>query len=194
MSICIEYIENLLIKGEWKKADFETEKLIFSFCNSGKQLWLTLEDIDHIPLEILACLEKLWATHSQGRFGFQLQEQIHNSVRADVRNNTRDIIKGIISNVLHGNTDSMSDKEVLMVPYFFGVKVGWIEGHPMDSLGAYGRDKNYEELTFDLSAPAGHLPCLIPFHFKFDTNRPQGGRGAGEQRRNYLYHLFGEMV
>ncbi|RCJ40862.1 hypothetical protein A6770_37185 [Nostoc minutum NIES-26] len=159
MGICIEDIENLLIKGEWTKADIETEKLIFSFCNSGKNLWLTPEDIDLIPLDTLARLEMLWTTYSQGRFGFQVQEQVHNRVRAELNNNPRDSIKQIISNVLYGNNDSMSNKEALMVPYFFGVEVGWIEGHPMDSLGAYGREKNYEELTFNLSAPVGHLPC-----------------------------------
>ncbi|MEH1869156.1 MAG: GUN4 domain-containing protein [Nostoc sp.] len=162
MSVCIEDIENLLIQGEWRKADIETEKLIFSLCNSRKQAWLTPEDIDLIPLDILAHLDRVWTIYSQGRFGFQAQEQIHASVRAEVRNNNlRDSIKRLISDVLRGSNDSLSDKEVLMVPYFFGVNVGWIEGHPMDSLGAYGREKNYEELTFDLSAPVGHLPCKI---------------------------------
>lgn len=159
MGTCIKNIENLLIQGEWRKADIETEKLIFSFYNSKKNSWLTPEDIDFIPLDTLACLEMLWTTYSQGRFGFRVQEQVHNRVRDEVRNNPRDSIKRIISNVLHGTNNSMSDKEVLMVPYFFGVEVGWIEGHPMDFLGAYGREKNYEDLTFDLSAPIGHLPC-----------------------------------
>ncbi|BBD61827.1 hypothetical protein NIES2109_46620 [Nostoc sp. HK-01] len=34
---------------------------------------------------------------------------------------------------------------------------------------------------------------VIPFHFKFDTNRPQGTGGKNEKPIN-LYHFFREMV
>ncbi|MBV6621771.1 MAG: GUN4 domain-containing protein [Rivularia sp. (in: Bacteria)] len=159
MSVCIESVKHFLVRQEWKKADFETEKLIFSFCNYTGQEYLKLEDIDLIPLNILAHLENLWTTHSKGRFGFRTQEKIHNSIRKQIRLNPRESLQRMISNVMRGSNDSMNSKEVLMVPYFYGVEIGWIEGHPMDSLGAYGKDKSYEELTFDLSAPLGHLPC-----------------------------------
>lgn len=159
VSACIDNIENLLIRGEWRKADLETEKIIFSFCNYEGHAWLKPEDIDRIPLDVLAHLEMLWTTHSRARFSFRIQEQVYNSVRSEVRANLRDSFQRMISDVLRGSNDGMSNREVLMVPYFFDVKVGWVEGHPMDSFGAYGRRKNYEELTFDLNAPVGHLPC-----------------------------------
>lgn len=159
MGTCIESVENFLIRQEWKKADFETEKLIFSFCNYKGQEWLKPEDIDLIPLNILAHLENLWTTHSKGHFGFRTQEKIHNSIRTRIRANPRDSLQRMVSNVLRGSNDSMNGREVLMVPYFYSVEIGWTEAHPMDSFGAYGRDKSYEELTFDLAAPLGHLPC-----------------------------------
>lgn len=159
MRACIESVEDLLIRQKWKDADFETEKLIFSFCNYKGQEWLKPEDVDLISLETLAHLENLWTTHSKGRFGFRSQEKIYSSIREQIRANPRDSLQRMISDVLRGSSDSMSNREVLMVPYFYRVAIGWTEGHPMDSFGAYGRDKSYEELIFDLMAPVGHLPC-----------------------------------
>lgn len=159
MEACIEKVKDLLIEQRWEEADSETERLIFSFCNYKDQQWLKLEDIDLIPLETLAHLENLWTDHSEGRFGFRSQAQIHSSIRERIKSGSRDNLKDFISGFLHGTNDSMSSREALMVPYFYNVEVGWIEGHPMDSFGAYGRNKSYEELTFDLSAPVGHLPC-----------------------------------
>lgn len=152
-------IENLLIQGEWQKADIETEKLILYFCKSGKETWLQEDNIDFIPLELLAHIDMLWTKYSKGHFGFTVQEKIFNRVRDEVRSNPRDTIRRLISNIMNGSSDSMSSREVLMVPYFYSVAVGWTEGHPMDSLGGYGRDKTYNELTFSLNAPMGHLPC-----------------------------------
>jgi hypothetical protein len=51
MGTCIKDIENLLIQGEWRKADIETEKLIFSFYNSKKNSWLTPGDQRGIQLK-----------------------------------------------------------------------------------------------------------------------------------------------
>jgi hypothetical protein len=155
----VKHLENLLIQGEWQKADIETEKLILSFCKSGKETWLKEDDIEFIPLVLLADVDMLWTKYSKGHFGFTVQEKIFNRVRDEVRSNPRDTIRRLISNIMNGSSDSMSSREVLMVPYFYSVAVGWIEGHPMDFLGAYGRDKTYRELTFDLNAPMGHLPC-----------------------------------
>lgn len=159
MSACIESVEKFLIRQEWKDADLETEKLISSFCNYRGQEWLKLEDVDLIPLDTLAHLEHIWTTHSKGRFGFRIQEQIHSSIRTQIKADSRDRFQRIVSDILRGSSDSMSGKEALMVPYFYSVEVGWTERHPMDSFGAYGREKSYEELTFDLAAPLGHLPC-----------------------------------
>jgi hypothetical protein len=171
MSNYTDNLEFLLIEKDWKGADIETERLIFSFCNYQQQQWLKAEDIDLIPLYVLARIETLWTTHSQGRFGFGVQEQVHKKIRAEVNTNPRDIFKQMVSDILRGSSDSMSDREVLMVPYFYGVEIGWIEGHPMDFLGAYGKQKSYEELTFDLTAPIGHLPCQIWWTLNYQAKK-----------------------
>lgn len=154
-------VEQLLTQQEWEQADSETEKLICSFCNYDGQEYLKPEDIDLIPLDILAGLENLWTTHSQRRFGFSVQEKIHNKVRNQIKYSQRDSLKRLFFDLLQGNNDAMSGKEALMVPYFYSVEVGWTEGHPTDAFGAYGRNKSYEELTFNLTAPTGHLPCGV---------------------------------
>jgi hypothetical protein len=171
MSNYTDKLEFFLIQKDWKGADIETERLVFSFCNYQQQEWLKAEDIDLIPLDVLANIEKLWTTHSQGRFGFRVQEQVHKRIRENVTTNPRDMFKKMVSDILRGSNDSMSDKEVLMVPYFYSVETGWIEGHPMDFLGAYGQQKSYEELTFDLTAPIGHLPCKIWWTLNYQAKK-----------------------
>lgn len=171
MKACIERVEDLLIEQRWKDADLETERLIFSFCNYKGQEWLKPEDIDLIPLETLAHLENLWTTHSRGRFGFRSQAKIHSNIREQIKANPRNSLQDFISGVLRGANDSMSSREALMVPYFYSVEIGWIEGHPMDSFGAYGRNKSYEELTFDLTAPVGHLPCQVWWTLNHQTKK-----------------------
>ncbi len=109
-------LANYLVKGEWKKADQETTKVMLQVAGVKNRDILKKEDIKKIPCRKLRVIDELWVIYSYGRFGFSVQKHIYQELK---------------------------NKEN------FSKCIGWIIND--DWLG-------YDDLTFGLEAPVGHLP------------------------------------
>ena len=68
---------DLLIKGDWKKANAETQNLILS--KSGKEHLRELDTrtIKRLPCDDLLTINELWIQSSERKFGFSAQKEIY---------------------------------------------------------------------------------------------------------------------
>ena len=89
------------------------------------------ESIDNFPCEDLHTIDQLWIEYSKGRFGFSVQKRIYQ--------------------ILSGT------KEHWEIWQEFSVIVGWNASKDIyDEAWLY-----YDEITFNLTAPQGHLPLFL---------------------------------
>ena len=77
-------IANLLRNDRWKEADKQTTIFILQQTYRSEKDWLRLEDVDRISCEYLSELNELWLTYSNGRFGFSVQEEIHEGLKNSI--------------------------------------------------------------------------------------------------------------
>jgi hypothetical protein len=125
------YLRNLLISHKWQLADQETARLMAKACGPGRFTELKPSQIDDIPCEDLQIIDRLWMRHSKGKFGFTVQRSLWQQ----------------LDNLYWNKSDVWST---------FGDRVGWRINHLLNP----NHWKRYDELTFDRSAPVGHLPFL----------------------------------
>jgi hypothetical protein len=124
-------LERVLSQGKWQEADQETKLALFKACG------LTLTDqfpsyrIADIPCSDLQIIDQLWRKYSNNRFGFSIQASVWRPLQ----------------DLLWDKTEVWSR---------FGSRVGW----RTTSFLVDRRWKRYDEITFSLSAPVGHLPFL----------------------------------
>ena len=135
-------LESLLKAGKWKEADQETAKQMCQVMGRQQEGYLLPEDIEQFPCDDLRTIDQLWIRHSQGKFGFSVQKEIWQRCGSPKEYNNKQWDK-------------------------FGVEVGWVSKGFM-GMGASGW-KSYDDfrfktsiptLTFNISAPTGHLPAL----------------------------------
>jgi len=69
-------LAQFLAKGEWRKADEETRRVMLKFMGRESKGWLTHDDCKNFPREELKIIDALWVKHSNGRFGFSVQKKI----------------------------------------------------------------------------------------------------------------------
>jgi len=100
-----------------------------------KEGWLGSKDIENFPCTDLRTIDQLWVKHSQGQFGFSVQKKIWQEYGSPTTN----------------NTNWEWDK--------FGEAVGWKK---KGFLSMNCDWKFYDDITFDTSAPKGHLPHPNP--------------------------------
>jgi hypothetical protein len=124
-------LRDLLAAGNWQLADQETRNLIYKGCG------MQPTDVTRFPLfadfscEDLHMIDHLWLQYSKGRFGFSVQQPIW-----------------------HYCYHTFWDKTLIWST--FGDRVGWRINHLLKP----NHWKRYDELTFTLDAPVGHLPHL----------------------------------
>lgn len=124
-------LRDLLAARNWRLADQETRKLLYK--GSGLQP----TDVTRFPLfadfpcEDLQMIDHLWLQYSNGRFGFSVQQPIW-----------------------HHYHQTFWDKTLIWST--FGDRVGWRVNHVLKP----NHWKRYDELTFTIEAPPGHLPHL----------------------------------
>lgn len=126
----------------WKEADQETERVMLKASSRGKKGWLDPESINKFPCQDLRTIDQLWVKYSKGHFGFSVQKCIWESVG--------------------GTPDSNWETYCL-----FSEQVGWcLKGDNNETKWLF-----YPDLTFNHSAPAGHLPCgsSIPLWRRFHS-------------------------
>lgn len=121
-------LRDLLQAGQWKEADGETAERMFEVMGRQEQGRLSIEDIQAFPCTDLRTIDQLWIKYSKGQFGFSVQKKIWQKCGQPREYN------------------SLWEK--------FGAMVGW------RSRNGFSSDQwiDYIELTFDTSAPMGHLP------------------------------------
>jgi serine/threonine protein kinase len=78
-----QHLKSLLASQQWRQADEETWKLIQRLLNKLPSSFLFSGEFQRIPCEDLLILDRLWSTHSRGRFGFSVQAQIYLLVGED---------------------------------------------------------------------------------------------------------------
>ncbi|GCL35975.1 serine/threonine kinase [Sphaerospermopsis reniformis] len=123
-------LQNYLKAGNWKEADKETAQVMLEVAKREKEGWLDTEHIDNFPYKDLRTIDQLWVKYSDGRFGFSVQKRIYQGLGG-----TREYNSEIWNK--------------------FGDKVGWRKGGSWLRSGLY-----YRDITFDIKAPEGHLPCV----------------------------------
>jgi predicted NACHT family NTPase len=69
-----------LMKGEWKRANEETLKVMLQVARKENQGYLDVEAIDNFPCEDLRIIDTLWVSASNGHFGFSVQKEIYQSL------------------------------------------------------------------------------------------------------------------
>jgi len=127
-------LRDLLAAKDWKAADGETAR---GMCEvMDKKIYLRAEDIGNFPCQDLRNIDRLWVKYSNGKFGFSVQKEVWQTCSSPTTCNK--------------NWER------------FGVVVGW-RTKGILGMGAWGGAEwvLYRQLTFDLTAPRGHLPRRI---------------------------------
>ena len=70
-------LESFLQKGEWKKADHETYRLMITTVGKEEGQGFMREELLNFPCEELLTIDGLWLKYSQGRYGFSIQKEIY---------------------------------------------------------------------------------------------------------------------
>jgi hypothetical protein len=125
------HLESLLIAQRWKTADQETRAVMLRTFGLEADQQLRADQIAEFPCVDLQIINQLWTMHSKGRFGFSVQRVIWR--RYDT--------------LFWNKADVWSA---------FADRVGW----RINNLFKENYWKRHNELTFNLNAPAGHLPFL----------------------------------
>jgi GUN4-like len=71
-------LEQQLKSGQWMAANAETSRLVIAIAIAQDQPvighdWLTTSAVSSFPCEAIQRIDRLWHTHSQGRYGFTSQ-------------------------------------------------------------------------------------------------------------------------
>jgi len=125
-------LEKLLSEKRWQEADAETNRLMLWAAHAENTGTLTHHKLLSFPEETLMAMDASWAKHSNGRFGFNRQRQIYLELGMSAR-------------------EPYQENEIIREKFLtFADYVGW----RVDE-----RYLSYNELTFDITAPYGHLPA-----------------------------------
>lgn len=125
-------LEHYLKNRQWKEADKETYRLMITTVGKEEGQWFDLDDLLNFPCEPLKAIDGLWVNYSGGKFGFSVQKQIYVECGAK----------------LDGKYPSDT---IWRIWRKFGDTVGW---------RVNGKWISYSDVTFNTSAPKGHLPYL----------------------------------
>ncbi|WP_017300854.1 NACHT domain-containing protein [Nodosilinea nodulosa] len=142
-----------LAAHQWRKADEETLQVMLQVASRESQGYLNVDDIRNFPCDDLLAIDDLWVQFSQSQFGFSVQKQIwievggrlesdHRSWVSSVTERTPTLIRRILLRC--GVRLKGDDLDTFIL---FAERVGWRQV-----------SFSYDRLTFDTSAPKGHLP------------------------------------
>lgn len=143
------HLRDLLAEGKWREADEETGKIIFSVGNSryGEHA-ITTATHETTPCKDLSTIDRLWLKYSNGRFGFSVQRRIILGIQGDAL-----FILLRLPSERKGNYYEEMKKEIELQNNFHKL-IGWY----IPGKDGSGGVKKYNDLTFSIHAPYGHLP------------------------------------
>ncbi|NEQ47291.1 MAG: hypothetical protein F6K00_28630 [Leptolyngbya sp. SIOISBB] len=129
------HLQELLRTGQWKDADEETYKVMLQAAgkDAEERGYLKLEEVRNFPCKDLQTIDQLWVHFSGGKFGLSVQKQIWVEVGGKL-----DFGEGQQAAI--AAYEKMSDRN------------GWRVNRNYIS---------YRQVTFDTSAPVGHLPLVV---------------------------------
>ncbi|MBW4599845.1 MAG: GUN4 domain-containing protein [Calothrix sp. FI2-JRJ7] len=132
-------LRDLLKAQQWREADNETLTVMLKASGRETKGWLNIESIRNFPCTDLRTIDKLWVKYSNGRFGFSVQKQIYLEV----------------GGILDGKyREEAWEKYKNRVGWRIEKRIGWLTNWVMGE-----RLEDYA-LTFDTTAPGGHLPVI----------------------------------
>ena len=129
-------LQEFLWEGSWKEANEETLRVMLKAANREETGVFTSESIEEFPCKDLRTIDQLWVKYSDGRFGFSVQRQIYQDSGGKFDGNYP-------GHEIYGR---------------FADESGWRKfngrrGYPVSL-------RVYDDLTFNTSAPQGHLPAV----------------------------------
>ncbi|MEB3180232.1 MAG: GUN4 domain-containing protein [Nostocaceae cyanobacterium] len=69
-------LRDLLSANNWEEADKQTERIMLQVAGRQQEgSFLRREDIEQFPCSVLRTIDELWVQHSNGRFGFSVQQR-----------------------------------------------------------------------------------------------------------------------
>jgi len=139
----IKQLQKLLSLGQWQEGDRLTNKIILELANRNKIAELTADDIDHIACEVWIAINQAWMECSNNHFGWSAQKQIWKSLGG----------KLIYEENIYWQFANTYEK--------FSDRVGWRKSRWLNLGFAPKIWRKYENLTFAIAAPRGHLPSLL---------------------------------
>ena len=160
-------LRDLLAEGKWKEANKETGRLMLAvgYVATEKKVrdgeW-THSDPSEEALDFLHCMyfpcadlctiDRLWVKYSNGRFGFSVQKRIMSELGEDT--------VSFLCNHLNHSSYQESEKETELQTSF-NRRIGWYTPDSKDSAARFHFNcKTYNDLTFSMQAPYGHLPTV----------------------------------
>jgi len=74
-------LRDLLAAGEWKEADYETNRAMLQAAKREGNGSFYPGEIKTFSCEDLRMIDQLWVSASKGKFGFSVQKEIYESLR-----------------------------------------------------------------------------------------------------------------
>ena len=159
------HLRDLLAEGKWKEADKETGRLMLAvgYLTAEKKVrdgeWthagprtdcLDFRNLWYFPCKDLCTIDRLWLKYSNGRFGFSVQKRIISELGEDT-----------ISFICSSNTSYQEGLKKRELRGSFERRIGWYTPDSEDSAGRMTSNlKTYNDFTFSMQAPHGHLPTV----------------------------------
>ena len=142
-SLQIEELIETLNLGQWQEGDRLTNEIILTLVNKNRIAQLTPNDLDQISCDIWIAIDQAWMKSSNNRFGWSTQQQIWQSLGGRLiyeENNYWEFAK-------------IYEK--------FADRVGWRKPRWLNLEFSPKIWRKYENLSFAIAAPRGHLPSLF---------------------------------
>jgi serine/threonine protein kinase len=142
-SLQIEELIEMLNLGQWQEGDRLTNEIILALVNKNRIAQLTPNDIEQISCDIWIAIDQAWMKSSNNRFGWSTQQQIWQSLGGRLiyeENNYWEFAK---------------------VYEKFADRIGWRKPRWLSLEFSPKIWRKYENLTFAIAAPRGHLPSLF---------------------------------
>lgn len=121
-------LQELLMARKWRDADYETYIRMLEVIGHGKNEPFRNEQWISFPCSDLQTIDHLWVKYSQGKFGFSVQKKI------------------LVEECGASLSGKYPGKQIW---HEFCERIGW---------RVNGQTLSYTDMTFDTSAPHGHLP------------------------------------
>ena len=139
----LEKLKEALNLGQWQEGDRLTNQIILELANKSKIAELTPDDINQISCPIWIAINQVWMETSNNRFGWSAQQQIWKSLGGRL----------IYEKDTYWEFANIYEK--------FADRLGWRKPRWLNLAFSPKIWRKYENLTFAIAAPIGHLPSLF---------------------------------